>query len=225
VADEYVISVVLEGNASSLSNATDKGTQGQKNLEKSTTATNVALLTQLARYQAMTAALNQTIGGINKIATGLEAAGFEDSAEFIRKNVKFLEGMAGVLELVVVGMTLYTLRQASAAVATTASTAANTGFIASLYGIGAGFTAALGPIGIFLVVLGALIGLAVILETRLQLGTKIIEGLTSPLEKLQDIINGILDSAGAAPQVLNPLSEALELIVSPVGFLLDKAGV
>ncbi len=225
MADEYVISVVLEGNASSLSNATDKGTQGQKNLEKSTTATNVALLTQLARYQAMTAALNQTIGGINKIATGLEAAGFEDSAEFIRKNVKFLEGMAGVLELVVVGMTLYTLRQASAAVATTASTAANTGFIASLYGIGAGFTAALGPIGIFLVVLGALIGLAVILETRLQLGTKIIEGLTSPLEKLQDIINGILDSAGAAPQVLNPLSEALELIVSPVGFLLDKAGV
>ncbi len=225
MADEYVISVVLEGNASSLSNATDKGTQGQKNLEKSTTATNVALLTQLARYQAMTAALNQTIGGINKIATGLEAAGFEDSAEFIRKNVKFLEGMAGVLELVVVGMTLYTLRQASAAVATTASTAANTGFIASLYGIGAGFTAALGPIGIFLVVLGALIGLAVILETRLQLGTKIIEGITGSLENLQDIINGILDSAGAAPQVLNPLSEALELIVSPVGFLLDKAGV
>tara|TARA_R100000458_G_scaffold1362_1_gene1132 strand:+ start:2097 stop:2774 length:678 start_codon:yes stop_codon:yes gene_type:complete len=225
VADEYVISVVLEGNASSLSNATDKGTQGQKNLEKSTTATNVALLTQLARYQAMTAALNQTIGGINKIATGMEAAGFETQAEFIRKNVKFLEGMAGVLELVVVGMTLYTLRQASAAVATTASTAANTGFIASLYGVGAGFTAALGPIGIFLVVLGALIGLAVLLETRLQLGTKIIEGLTSPLEKLQDLINGILDSAGAAPQVLNPLSEALELIVSPVGFLLDKAGV
>ncbi len=225
MADEYVISVVLEGNASSLSNATDKGTQGQKNLEKSTTATNVALLTQLARYQAMTAALNQTIGGINKIATGMEAAGFETQAEFIRKNVKFLEGMAGVLELVVVGMTLYTLRQASAAVATTASTAANTGFIASLYGVGAGFTAALGPIGIFLVVLGALIGLAVLLETRLQLGTKIIEGLTSPLEKLQDLINGILDSAGAAPQVLNPLSEALELIVSPVGFLLDKAGV
>jgi len=225
VADEYVISVVLEGNASSLTGASDKGAQSQKNLEKSTTATNVALLTQLARYQAMTAALNQTIGGINKIATGMEAAGFETQAEFIRKNVKFLEGLAGVLELVVVGMTLYTLRQASAAMATTATTAANTGFIASLYGIGAGFTAALGPIGIFLVVLGALVGVAYLLESRLQLGTKIIEGITGSVEKLQDLINGLLDSVGAAPQILTPLGEALEMIVSPVGFLLDKAGV
>ena len=225
MADEYVISVVLEGNASSLTGASDKGAQSQKNLEKSTTATNVALLTQLARYQAMTAALNQTIGGINKIATGLEAAGFEDSANFIRKNVKFLEGMAGVLELVVVGMTLYTLRQAAAATATTASTAANTGFIASLYGIGAGFTAALGPIGIFLVVLGALVGVAYLLESRLQLGTKIIEGITGSLEKLQDLINGILDTVTGAPQIVNPLTESLDALLNPLGFLLDKAGV
>jgi len=225
MADEYVISVVLEGNASSLTGASDKGAQSQKNLEKSATATNVALLTQLARYQAMTAALNQTIGGINKIATGMEAAGWEDQANWIRKNVKFLEGMAGVLELVVVMMTLYTLRQASAATATTASTAANTGFIASLYAMGTGWLFALGPISIFLIALGALIGLAYVLESQLQVGTKIIEGITGSVEKLQDVINGILDAASSAPQILNPLTESIEILLNPLGFLLDKAGV
>ena len=99
MADEYVISVVLEGKAGSLTSATKEGTDAQKRLKDSTQAANIEFLAQVARYQAMTAALTQTIGGLNKLAGGLEAIGFEKAAEGTRKFTKLLELFAGPAEI------------------------------------------------------------------------------------------------------------------------------
>ena len=52
MAEEYVISVVLEGNASSMTNATNKASKSQQTLKKSTTEANVALLANIAVFQA-----------------------------------------------------------------------------------------------------------------------------------------------------------------------------
>ena len=49
MADEYVVSVVLEGDSNSLTNATDRGSRSQKNLKKSTDDANLAFLAQVAR--------------------------------------------------------------------------------------------------------------------------------------------------------------------------------
>ena len=80
MADEYVVSVVLEGNSTSLESASNRGAGSQDKLKKSTQEANIAFLAQVARYQAMTAALNQTIGGLNKFAGGLEALGLEKNS-------------------------------------------------------------------------------------------------------------------------------------------------
>ena len=65
MADEYVINVVLEGDSGSLTRETNRGADSQKRLEEETQKANIAFLAQVARYQAMTAALNQTVGGLN----------------------------------------------------------------------------------------------------------------------------------------------------------------
>ena len=49
MADEYVISVVLEGKSGSLTSATNKGADAQKNLKGATQAANIEFLAQVAR--------------------------------------------------------------------------------------------------------------------------------------------------------------------------------
>ena len=47
MADEYVISVVLEGKAAGLSQQIDKATNSQTKLEKATQRANIAFLAQV----------------------------------------------------------------------------------------------------------------------------------------------------------------------------------
>ncbi len=87
MADEYVISVVLEGKAGSAKRAIKDASDSERELEGKTLAANVAFVTQLARMEALTSGLNQTIGGIDKMTGGLERTGVlsKDGAEKMRK--------------------------------------------------------------------------------------------------------------------------------------------
>ena len=103
MADEYVINVVLEGDSGSLTRETNRGADSQKRLEEETQKANIAFLAQVARYQAMTAALNQTIGGIDKMTGGLERTGVlsKEGAEKMRKFTGALLAMAGPMEVAI----------------------------------------------------------------------------------------------------------------------------
>ena len=106
MAEEYVISVVLEGKAAGLTQSTNKAANAQTKLEQETQRANIAFLAQVARYQAMTAALNQTVGGFNKLAGAFDRLGFKEQAELIRKGTAVLELFAGPAEIYLAYLTL-----------------------------------------------------------------------------------------------------------------------
>jgi len=106
LADDFVISVVLEGNVDSMSKSMDNAAASQRNVKRATDDTNLSFLTQLATYQAMTAALNQTVGGFNKLAGGLDRLGFKTTAVAIRKFTAVLEIIAGPAEIYLAYLTL-----------------------------------------------------------------------------------------------------------------------
>tara|TARA_R100000234_G_scaffold92363_1_gene60592 strand:- start:507 stop:1175 length:669 start_codon:yes stop_codon:yes gene_type:complete len=106
LADEYVVSVVLEGNSTSLESASNRGARSQDKLKKSTQEANIEFLAQVARYQAMTAALNQTVGGFNKLAGAMDRLGFKEQGEQIRQFTAYLELVAGPAEIYLAYLTL-----------------------------------------------------------------------------------------------------------------------
>jgi len=191
LADEYVISVVLEGNASSLTNATNKGADAQKNLKKNTDSANIAFLAQVARYQAMTAALNQTIGGINKIAGGLEAIGFERTAEATRKFTKYLELVAGPAEIYLAYLTLSIAMGMKDAKVKGAQTAATTGLTAAIW---ANTTALLAnPLLWIVVAVVALTYALYRMEKRFGVLANTLVALLMPLGLVKDFLWNIWD--------------------------------
>jgi len=222
LADEYVISVVLEGNASSLTNATNKGADAQKNLKKNTDSANIAFLAQVARYQAMTAALNQTIGGINKIAGGLEAIGFERTAEATRKFTKYLELVAGPAEIYLAYLTLSIAMGMKDAKVKGAQTAATTGLTAAIW---ANTTALLAnPLLWIVVAVVALTYALYRMEKRFGVLANTLDALLNPLglvkdflEKIQDVMNGIVYG-------IDDFVDGIGAILNPGGFIMNKLG-
>ena len=203
MADEYVISVVLEGNATSLSNATNKGADAQKNLKKNTDSANIAFLAQVARYQAMTAALNQTIGGLNKLAGGLEAIGFEKQAEMTRQFTKYLELVAGPAEIYLAYLTL-SIAMGQKDIATKAGQkAATDGLTKSTTGLNAAMAA--NPMVLIALSIVAVVAMLYILERETGKVTAVIEGLNKALRDLIETftsLGGLLDD--------NPLRKLVE---------------
>jgi len=222
LADEYVISVVLEGNASSLTNATNKGADAQKNLKKNTDSANIAFLAQVARYQAMTAALNQTIGGINKIAGGLEAIGFERTAEATRKFTKYLELVAGPAEIYLAYLTLSIAMGMKDAKVKGAQTAATTGLTAAIW---ANTTALLAnPLLWIVVAVVALTYALYRMEKRFGVLANTLDALLNPLglvkdflEKIQDVMNGIVYG-------IDDFVDGIGALLNPGGFIMNKLG-
>jgi len=222
LADEYVISVVLEGNASSLTNATNKGADAQKNLKKNTDSANIAFLAQVARYQAMTAALNQTIGGINKIAGGLEAIGFERTAEATRKFTKYLELVAGPAEIYLAYLTLSIAMGMKDAKVKGAQTTATTGLTAAIW---ANTTALLAnPLLWIVVAVVALTYALYRMEKRFGVLANTLDALLNPLglvrdflEKIQDVMNGIVYG-------IDDFVDGIGALLNPGGFIMNKLG-
>jgi len=213
---------VLEGNASSHTNATNKGADAQKNLKKNTDSANIAFLAQVARYQAMTAALNQTIGGINKIAGGLEAIGFERTAEATRKFTKYLELVAGPAEIYLAYLTLSIAMGMKDAKVKGAQTAATTGLTAAIW---ANTTALLAnPLLWIVVAVVALTYALYRMEKRFGVLANTLDALLNPLglvkdflEKIQDVMNGIVYG-------IDDFVDGIGAILNPGGFIMNKLG-
>jgi len=207
MADEYVVSVVLEGDATSLANATNKGAESQKNLKKNTDNANLAFLAQVARYQAMTAALNQTIGGLNKFAGGLEAIGFEKTAESTRKFTKLLELVAGPAEIYLAYLTL-TIAMGKKDVKTKSLQTMATGALASATAA-LNAVMAINPFILIAVAVVLLVVALVALQKKFDILGKAISVVSDALQAVQDKINGVLDGIML---VSGPMEEFMDIL-------------
>lgn len=203
MAEEYVISVVLEGNASSLKRSTDEGAKGQEKLKTKTQEANIAFLAQVARYQAMTAALNQTVGGFNKLAGALDRLGFKESAEGLRKFTALLELVAGPAEIYLAYLTLSIAlgmkdkqtkdKQAvSTGILTTAQIRLNAAFKAN-------------PLIAWISVILIVIAVFAMLEKRFGLVTKIVDGFNNSLESMENHFMKIVNLGRGVASVLGTI--------------------
>ena len=196
MAEEYVISVVLEGNASSLTSAQSKATQGNKSMEKSATDANVAFLANIAVFQATVAALNQVSGGLNKTAGALDKLGAKDTAKVVRGIATAFEIVAGPLEVILAGFTFYIVLTSAAAKSALGFSVANFALGSSLAYVAFNLAALLLAAAPFV----ALIGILYMVNKHFDiLGKTInvilnpIEALNNALEKTQDILTFIVD--------------------------------
>ena len=220
MADEYVISVVLEGKAGSLTSATDKGSESQKRLKQSTQGANIEFLAQVARYQAMTAALNQTIGGLNKLAGGLEAIGFEKTAEGTRKFTKLLELFAGPAEIYLAYLT-FTIAMGKKDVTTKGAQTASTGVLAAATAK-LNVVMALNPFILIAVAIVVLILALVYLEKKFGVITKSVDMLNEALFKMEKFFGNIRDAIGGLVASLDAVGDAI--MDNPLTKGLAKAG-
>tara|TARA_R110002012_G_scaffold263923_2_gene447147 strand:+ start:976 stop:1650 length:675 start_codon:yes stop_codon:yes gene_type:complete len=132
MSEQYVITVVLEGNVDSMSKSMDNAASSQRNVKRATDDANLAFIAQITKYQAMTAALNQTIGGFNKLAGGLDRLGWKEQAAFLRKMTAALEILAGPAEIYLAYLTLTIALGRKDVAVKGAQTAATTGFTAAI---------------------------------------------------------------------------------------------
>ena len=209
MAEEYVISVVLEGNSSSMTNATNKATKGQKQVKAATQAANIAFLAQVARYQAMTAALNQTIGGFNKLAGALDKLGWKECAEGLRKFTAVLELFAGPAEIYLAYLTLSIALGMKDAKAKEAQAAATTKAATAQTGLNAAMKA--NPLIAIISAIILVIVFFALLEKKFGLVTKIVDGFNNSLESMEDhfmkIVNlgrGVISVFEKVGNVMNP---------------------
>ena len=209
MAEEYVISVVLEGNSSSMTNATNKATKGQKQVKAATQEANIAFLAQVARYQAMTAALNQTIGGFNKLAGALDKLGWKEGAEGLRKFTAVLELFAGPAEIYLAYLTLSIALGIKDAKAKEAQAAATTKAATAQTGLNAAMKA--NPLIAIISAIILVIVFFALLEKKFGLVTKIVDGFNNSLESMEDhfmkIVNlgrGVISVFEKVGNVMNP---------------------
>tara|TARA_R100000234_G_scaffold112608_1_gene86399 strand:+ start:578 stop:1240 length:663 start_codon:yes stop_codon:yes gene_type:complete len=203
MAEEYVISVVLEGNASSLKKATDEGAKGQGKLKKSTQEANIEFLAQVARYQAMTAALNQTIGGLNKMAGALDKLGFKEQGEFIRKYTAVLELAAGPAEIYLAYLTLSIAMGMKDAKTKDAQAGATTKAATAQAGLNAAMKA--NPLIAIISAIILVIVFFALLEKKFGLVTKMVDGFNNSLESMEDHFMKIVNFGKGVISVLGTI--------------------
>ena len=203
MADEYVINVVLEGDSGSLTRETNRGADSQKRLEEETQKANIAFLAQVARYQAMTAALNQTIGGLNKFAGGLEAIGFEKTAEATRKLTKGLELIAGPAEIYLAYQTLQ-IALAQKDVASKGAQTTATGILTAAQ-MKLNAVMAMNPFILIAVAIVVLVVALVALEKKFGLVTKIVDGFNNSLESMEDHFMKIVNLGKGVASVMGKI--------------------
>ena len=222
MADEYVVSVVLEGDSTSLANATNKGARAQKNLKTNTDSANIAFLAQVARYQAMTAALNQTIGGFNKLAGGLEAIGFERTANATRKLTKGLELIAGPAEIYLAYLTLTIALGKKDIAVKGGQTVATKGFTAAIWANTAALLA--NPLFLAVVTIISLVAVLVLVEKKLHIFGNTMKALLSPLQSVKEILEFIQDAMNGIVSGVDGFVDGVETLLNPTSFIRSQAG-
>ena len=217
LADEYVISVVLEGKAGGAKRAIKGASDAEGELQNKTLAANVAFVTQLARMEALTSGINQTIGGIDKMTGGLERTGVisKEGAENMRKFTGALQIMAGPMEVAIALKKLHIAVTGVDTGATKASTKAKVqGTIATR-----ALNAAMYAMPLMLVVIGAILLFKILtrLEEKTKFMTKTIEGLGAAFDKVKDSVEG---AGGAINDFMDNVADVLTGDFSSIGRLL-----
>tara|TARA_R100000231_G_scaffold4648_1_gene7782 strand:+ start:48 stop:719 length:672 start_codon:yes stop_codon:yes gene_type:complete len=207
LAEEYVISVVLEGNASSMTNATNKASKSQQTLKKSTTEANVALLANIAVFQATVAALNQVSGGLNKFAGALDKIGAKDTAKVVRNVATAFELVAGPLEVILAGFTFYIVLSSQAA-------AGALGFSLANFTLAGSLTAAATAMAGFLITFGPfllLVGVVILLAKHFNVLGRTIDIIMNPLEAFRNTLQEIADVATLVVDGLSAIGDRLSI--------------
>ena len=213
MAEEYVISVVLEGNASSMTNATNKASKSQQTLKKSTTEANVALLANIAVFQATVAALNQVSGGLNKTAGALDKIGAKDTAQVVRNIATAFEIVAGPLEVILAGFTFYIVLSSQAA-------AGALGFSLANFTLAGSLTAAATAMAGFLITFGPfllLVGVVILLAKHFNVLERTINTIMNPLEAFKNMLEGIANVLNLIDSGLEPVRDKLDGIGNIIG--------
>ena len=213
MAEEYVISVVLEGNASSMTNATNKASKSQQTLKKSTTEANVALLANIAVFQATVAALNQVSGGLNKTAGALDKIGAKDTAQVVRNIATAFEIVAGPLEDILAGFTFYIVLSSQAA-------AGALGFSLANFTLAGSLTAAATAMAGFLITFGPfllLVGVVILLAKHFNVLERTINTIMNPLEAFKNMLEGIANVLNLIDSGLEPVRDKLDGIGNIIG--------
>ena len=219
MAEEYVISVVLEGNASSLTNAQNKATKGNQQMKNSTTQANVAFLAQIAVFQASVAALNQVSGGLNKTAGALDKIGAKDTAKVVRNIATAFEIVAGPLEVILAGFTFYIVLSSQAA-------AGALGFSLANFTLAGSLTAAATAMAGFLITFGPfllLVGVVLLLAKHFNVLGRTIDIIMNPLQALKNLFEGIADAINIVDRGLGAIGDRLGAVTgaftSPTAFI------
>tara|TARA_Y100000310_G_C20695051_1_gene825067 strand:- start:3861 stop:4520 length:660 start_codon:yes stop_codon:yes gene_type:complete len=125
MAEEYVISVVIEGS--------DKASGPLEKVEKSTSGLNASLINSMVALEGMASGLNQLVGGANKMVGALERTegkifgiqiASEAEIETLRKWSATLEFIIGPMEMMIALMKIKTVMASADTKATTKQTGA-----------------------------------------------------------------------------------------------------
>ena len=221
LADEYVISVVLEGKAGGAKRAIKSASDAEKELQNKTIAANVAFVTQLARMEALTSGLNQTIGGFDKMTGGLERTGVlsKEGAEKMRNFTGALQAMAGPMEIVIA---LKKLHIAITGVETGATKTSTVAIKAQKFHVRA-LNAAWAAMPLVAVIIGAILLFKIFqrLEDKFGTFTFMIDKTTAAFDALKD---SILATGNAANDFLDNVADVLTgeaIFGGPGGRLID----
>jgi len=218
MADEYVISVVLEGKAGGAKRAIKSASDAESELQNKTIAANVAFVTQLARMEALTSGLNQTIGGIDKMTGGLERTGVlsKEGAEKMRKFTGALQAIAGPLE---VAIALKKLHIAITGVDTGATKASTSAIKKQNIAVRA-MSAAWKAVPLMLVIFGAILLYKYLMKLDAETGK-----VTATINSLKESFDGLKDSVvGAGEAVSDFMDNIVDVAMgdfSSIGRLLD----
>ena len=218
MADEYVISVVLEGKAGGAKRAIKSASDAESELQNKTIAANVAFVTQLARMEALTSGLNQTIGGIDKMTGGLERTGVlsKEGAEKMRKFTGALQAIAGPLE---VAIALKKLHIAITGV-DTGATKASTSAIKKQHIAVRAMSAAWKAVPLMLVIFGAILLYKYLMKLDAETGK-----VTATINSLKESFDGLKDSVVGAGEAVNDFMDNIVDVAmgdfSSIGRLLD----
>ena len=207
LADEYVISVVLEGKAGSAKQAIKGASDAEQELEGKTIAANVAFVTQLARMEALTSGLNQTIGGIDKMTGGLERTGVlsKEGAEKMRKFTGALQAMAGPMEVVIALKKLHIAITGVETKATKKNTVAKTWGAVASRALGAAISA----IPIMLLVIGAILLFKVLVRLEEKMGWA-----TYRAEQLGDAFGYVADKVREANDLVTDFTDNIADVIT-----------
>ena len=203
----------MEGNASSMTNATNKASKSQQTLKKSTTEANVALLANIAVFQATVAALNQVSGGLNKTAGALDKIGAKDTAQVVRNIATAFEIVAGPLEVILAGFTFYIVLSSQAA-------AGALGFSLANFTLAGSLTAAATAMAGFLITFGPfllLVGVVILLAKHFDVLGRTIDIIMNPLEAFKNVLEGIANALNAVDSGLDPIRDKLDGVGNILG--------